>query len=355
MSIPRRVSAALIPFVLGAVLVAVSFAPTHAQAPDSHSIYLPLVSSRWSLIPDKPTARVTNLADGDNAYDVVWTRTDEKAIYTVQEATSQTFAGARVVASGRVGVFARSVARPGRYYYRLQAANGWGPSPWSDPVVAEVPSLFIGLALRWDELDEKGTQGDTVVTGAHQERMVTGNFNPSIAEVSNRTWYDPNPSGRQTKVWFTTYDKASLTLVGISEPISPFVKWEFPWIMPSAVTLQSGAQVEVDGHPFDVSRREIYSSLPDHNIAAWKLTNRDAIIAYEDDQGIQTRMGPNDAVLWYAADASRLLLHYEERLTYYVNGARADMTETHSGRLMIANAFGEPTNTAETRAAPPPR
>ena len=348
MFIRRHVSSAVVPLALGSALVAVCFARTGAQAPDARVIYLPLVINNSRPLevgislpaPARPVARVTDILDGDNSFNVVWTTTPGTARYTLQEATVPTFADAKVVvASSPANSFARRGARPGQYYYRLQAANQWSQSLWSATVVADVSSLFIAMIMRWDEVDEISAQGNTAVAGVHQERMVTGNLTLSIAQVSNRVSFDPNPFEWQTEEWFTTYDNTSLTLVGRSNATSPFAKWGAPWIMPRAVALRGGAQVQVAGKTFDVSGPDAYRVLNYIPIAVWKLTNREEIVTFEDDKGVQIKALPNDEVLWYAADASRLLVKYAERLGYYQNGTPVDLAETHAGLLAVSNSF----------------
>ena len=351
MLIRSRMSATIVPLALGTTLGAACFAHASAQAPDSRGVYFPWVTGNFRLsgtrssmpLPDRPVAGVTQILDGDNTFVVEWARASEDTFYTLQEATGPTFADARfVVFHSPATTFMRTGARPGQLYYRLQAANDWGRGPWSATVVADVPSLFIGLIMHWDEVDEISGLGNTAVVGVHQDRRVTGNLDPGIAQVRNWVSFDPNPFNWQAEEWFTTYDKAGLTLVGRSGAASLFAKWAAPWILPKTIALQPGAQVQVAGSTFDVSGPGAYEVLPRISIDVWKLTNRDEIVTFEDDKGIQIKVLPNDEVLWYAADASRLLVKYAERLAYYQSAKRVDLTEAHVGHASASDAFNLP-------------
>jgi YD repeat-containing protein len=301
--------------------------------------YLPAVLLSGPVRPRTPALRVSGLEDGGNNYAVEWDASGRFTEYELQEARDREFTSALTVLKGLESSWVKLDARSGTYFYRLKAVDPLGLTYWSEPVIADVPSLYVGLAVRWDASGRVTSGGATAAFTMYQERMVTGNLDWRIAQVSNRATYVVNPFGVPIVEWFTTYDKARLTLVDISTPPSAAEKWAVPWVLPAVVAPRPGATVMVDGQPFDVLGRATYQGLPGRDVPAWRLANRDLIVSYSDGERAETLL-PGTEQLWYAADASHLLLQYQEQRNEIRQGRPADSTRTVSGMLSWTNAYG---------------
>ncbi len=111
-----------------------------------YSVYLPLTLRNYGTVapvpPTAPTLSPIDNADGDGNYTVSWSAVSGATSYTLQEDDNSSFTSPTDI-PGSGTSRAISGRAPGTYYYRANAANAYGPSPWSNiqsVVVASSPS-----------------------------------------------------------------------------------------------------------------------------------------------------------------------------------------------------------------------
>ncbi len=120
--------------------------PFDLDVPHPTNLYLPLVVRQWPPVPDAPVLNPVAKADDSRDYDVTWNSAARAGSYILEEATSATFAGAIVRYNGPDTVWTVLNHDYGVFYYRVKAANVWGDSLWSAPIVVTVrPSGSILL------------------------------------------------------------------------------------------------------------------------------------------------------------------------------------------------------------------
>jgi hypothetical protein len=101
-------------------------------------LYLPNVSWLWPPLPDRPVLSAIDNADGDGQYVVRWNKPQRAQNFVLQEATSDTFAGATDLYSGPETSFAVEGHGASHLYYRVRATNGVGESDWSNAEQVDV-------------------------------------------------------------------------------------------------------------------------------------------------------------------------------------------------------------------------
>lgn len=95
------------------------------------SVFLPIVTKNWPLIPSTPTLLAINNAAQSNAYTVAWNGVGLATSYTLQEDDNAAFSSPVTTFSGANTSWNATGKPAGTYYYRVQAANSDGASGWS--------------------------------------------------------------------------------------------------------------------------------------------------------------------------------------------------------------------------------
>ncbi|MDX9831102.1 MAG: FxLYD domain-containing protein [Anaerolineae bacterium] len=109
----------------------------------TYTLWLPIVLNGWPPIPHQPTLFPIDDPDGDGNYTINWAELPSRFAdaYTVQEASDANFTdglGTACTTSQQSCIVAGRLA--GTYYYRVQGANAWGSSPYSNvEMVAVLP------------------------------------------------------------------------------------------------------------------------------------------------------------------------------------------------------------------------
>jgi subtilisin family serine protease len=100
-----------------------------------HSAYLPVVLKNVGVAPVPPAAPTLNPidnADADGNYTVSWTASAGATNYLLQEDDNAAFSSPTTAYAGPATSKAISGKPVGTYYYRVRAANTYGPSAWSN-------------------------------------------------------------------------------------------------------------------------------------------------------------------------------------------------------------------------------
>lgn len=114
------------------------------DAPDVivlYRVYLPVVL-RNANIPDAPVLYMISNPGGVSEYDVSWSPVSGADSYTLQQDDNAGFSTPSTVYNGPDTAVPVSVGEVGTYFYRVQASNSMGHSPWSNVrsvVVTDVP------------------------------------------------------------------------------------------------------------------------------------------------------------------------------------------------------------------------
>jgi hypothetical protein len=106
--------------------------PTRTPTPMPPRGYVPLILHRWPRIPDAPMLNTITPPGANPSYTINWNSVLSVTSYVLQRATSASFADATEVYSGTgtsTNIDSQGIAR---YYYRVQARNQYGNSPWSN-------------------------------------------------------------------------------------------------------------------------------------------------------------------------------------------------------------------------------
>jgi Leucine-rich repeat (LRR) protein len=106
--------------------------------PASWSQYLPLVLRRSPPIPDAPALNAITPPGANPSYSITWNPATSATSYLLQRATNASFTDATQVYAGGSTAYTASSQGIARYYYRVQARNQWGNSPWSNVQSVEV-------------------------------------------------------------------------------------------------------------------------------------------------------------------------------------------------------------------------
>ncbi len=110
----------------------VTSTPTRTPSPIPLLAYLPLVLHRFPPIPDAPALNAITAPGANPSYSVRWNASQSATSYLLQRATSAGFADAVQVYSGAATTYSAPSQGIARYYYRVQARNQYGSSPWSN-------------------------------------------------------------------------------------------------------------------------------------------------------------------------------------------------------------------------------
>ncbi len=108
--------------------------------------------------PGAPVLYPITPPGANSSYNVTWSAAASATSYVLQRATSASFAGAVQVYAGGARSFTAPSQGIARYYYRVQARNQWGNSPWSN-----VQSVDVG----WEQEpnDTSATANGPLVSG----------------------------------------------------------------------------------------------------------------------------------------------------------------------------------------------
>ena len=93
---------------------------------------------RWHPLPDKPLLQPVTPPNANPGYTVRWSAASWATSYVLERATSATFADATQVYAGPATSTTLASQGIARYYYRVNARNQWGESPWSNVQSVEV-------------------------------------------------------------------------------------------------------------------------------------------------------------------------------------------------------------------------
>jgi hypothetical protein len=135
-----------------------------AQATSTHIIYLPIVM-RDASPPSAPALDPIANGDGDGNYAVSWSSVSGATGYLLQEDDNSSFSSPTTVYTGTTTSTAITGRGAGMYYYRVQATNSVGSSPWSNPVSVVVsvacviakPGYWSGGAISFQVTADSGT------------------------------------------------------------------------------------------------------------------------------------------------------------------------------------------------------
>ncbi len=106
--------------------------PTRTSTPTPRAQYLPLILHRFPPIPDAPVLNAITAPEANPSYTVRWNASQSATSYLLQRATSASFADVVQVYSGAATTYTAPSQGIARYYYRVQARNQYGSSPWSN-------------------------------------------------------------------------------------------------------------------------------------------------------------------------------------------------------------------------------
>lgn len=125
------------------------------ELPITRTIYLPLLlknaGPQNASPPSTPVLNSINNSDGDGNYTASWSSADQSTGYVLQEDDNSSFSSPTMVYSGPAISATISGRAVGTYYYRVQATNSLGNSPWSNVVSVQVlpPTEVIPKPGHW--------------------------------------------------------------------------------------------------------------------------------------------------------------------------------------------------------------
>jgi hypothetical protein len=214
------------------------------------------------------------------------------------------------------------------------------PGPILLPIIRRAATLplFVGLVSQWD--GEGYIRTDEVFdVGYHISRTLDAWTDADIVRCRTRQWYDPNPAGWPVATW-NSYDSVSTgDFRSSSQPGDPDWKWDHWWIVPNGVQFRAGTTVQVGGQDFRVTGPHAGYSAFGQAIQYWRLENT-ARFKYWDAGGDWTAyVLPGDAVLYYDAGHTRLLLHRDVLRVFYYKGKRTSETAQYIYNLTASTAF----------------
>ena len=126
-------------------------------------VYLPLVLNGFQPILAAPVLNAIDNADGDGNYTVSWNASANATSYLLQEDDSAAFSSPETRYSGSGTSWNATGKAVGTYYYRVQAANAYGSSSWSETrsvIVSATSDIvnggFEGGNVGWTEYSTHG-------------------------------------------------------------------------------------------------------------------------------------------------------------------------------------------------------
>jgi hypothetical protein len=126
-------------------------------------VYLPLLLNGFLPIPAAPVLNAIDNADGDGNYTVSWNASANATSYLLQEDDNAAFLSPETRYSGSGTSWNATGKAVGTYYYRVQAANTYGSSSWSETRSVTVGATsdivnggFEGGSVGWTEYSTHG-------------------------------------------------------------------------------------------------------------------------------------------------------------------------------------------------------
>lgn len=145
------------------------------------SIYVPLTLSNWPPIPDTPVLNPISNPDGDGNYTVSWGSANLANRYLLQVASNSGFDNPSTAYQGAGTSHNVNNQSGGTYYYRVQARNAWGDSPWSN-----VRSVIVVKPL-YNGSFENGRDGSWIEVSQHGWPLIVNDL-PGSVTPHNGSW-----------------------------------------------------------------------------------------------------------------------------------------------------------------------
>jgi hypothetical protein len=132
--------------------------PPVTPVPGNETLYLPLVTRNFPLIPTSPVLNPISNNEGDGSYTVSWSSSMGATTYTLEEDDHAGFSSPTTVYSGGGLSKAINGRQVGTYYYRVRASNSYGSSDWSnvESVQVTVPPPECPQVGEWSGTTSQG-------------------------------------------------------------------------------------------------------------------------------------------------------------------------------------------------------
>lgn len=132
--------------------------PTATPVPVGGMICLPLVVRTFPFVPAAPALNAIGNDDGDGNYTVSWSQSEGADRYALQEDDNASFTSPTTAYSGAGASTVITGRDVGTYYYRVQAANDYAESGWSNvrSVTVTTPPPACPQAGEWAGATNQG-------------------------------------------------------------------------------------------------------------------------------------------------------------------------------------------------------
>ena len=133
-------------------------------------------------VPSSPSTITYPPTNCSGAFTVSWTAVNGATVYTLQRATSASFANATTVYTGSASSANQTGLADGTYYFRVKAGNGCGDSSWTEGaavIVSSLPAAPATVTYPSTNCGDNFTVAWTAVSGATSyilQRATDGNF-----------------------------------------------------------------------------------------------------------------------------------------------------------------------------------
>ncbi len=274
-----------------------------------------------------------------NTYSVRWIGTATTNVeYTLEEATSESFADATVVYRGVNTLWQAQNKQPGRYFYRVKQRMDTLESGWAGPRAVQIYPLFVGMDLRWQGTGSIQEQGQVTELGYSWSEAL---FGLEGAAIQSRGYqgYAPNPKNWPEEHWLSTYDVTTGVFLSSTLPPDAKQRWGYPWILPYAVTLDHNVPVLIDNQVFLVTGPHAGTSAFGMPMNYWRLLNRDRFLYADDGAGRQEFVEPGDVEIWYDGGRSRLLMRHSVVRRVYQSGQNTGDLTRYTVNLIESNSL----------------
>jgi len=138
------------------------------QGPPQWAIFLPVVFRNAGPPSSPPVLNDISNPDGDDTYTVNWSSVSGATEYILEEDDNTSFTSPTTVYSGASTSRTITGRDVGTYYYRVQATNSFGISPWSNVVSVQVtqsgvvpqPGHWSGGSVSFEATSDSSTVHD---------------------------------------------------------------------------------------------------------------------------------------------------------------------------------------------------
>jgi uncharacterized delta-60 repeat protein len=136
----------------------VNHAAINAGELADNTVYLPLAMKNFPPIPGTPVLNAISNVDGDGDFTVAWDSALNADTYTLEEDNNSNFSNPSIVYAGTETSVTISGKNIGTYYYRVQAANAYLSSDWSnvEAVDVTVPPPECPQTVAWMGIGDEG-------------------------------------------------------------------------------------------------------------------------------------------------------------------------------------------------------